>query len=88
MTSLPRFRKRFSSKPGPVTPHETRPRPVDPELSRRVGEVRRQIEHTRRQLKLHVLPDRKRQTSRDGEAATEPRPIQGLPPRDGQEGGK
>jgi hypothetical protein len=34
--------------------------PVDPELQRRAAETRRRIEHTRRQIARHVLPDRTR----------------------------
>jgi hypothetical protein len=36
--------------------------PVDPELQRRAAETRRRIEHTRRQIARHVLPDRARRS--------------------------
>jgi hypothetical protein len=50
-----RYRPRFALAPDPQ-----RPWPVDPELSRRVIEANKRVEHTRRQLARHVLPDRKR----------------------------
>ena len=63
--ALLRFRRRSpltrSSSPAPAPP---RPWPVDPELARRVTETRGRIEHTRRQLALHVLPDHNRQHNR------------------------
>jgi hypothetical protein len=86
MSPLPSFRRRLAFKPEPV--HEPYPWPVDPELGRRVEQTRQQIEHTRRQLRLHVLPDRKRHTSRGRRAATSPRPVQVLSARDSQGGGK
>jgi hypothetical protein len=32
--------------------------PADPELQRRATETRRRIDHTRRQIARHILPDR------------------------------
>jgi hypothetical protein len=53
----PSFRRR--SKPRvALSPEPPRPWPVDPGLSHRVIETRKQIEHTRRQLARHVLPER------------------------------
>lgn len=49
-----KMRSRRKSRRDPVEPP---PRwPVDAELTRQVLETRRRMEHTRRQLELHVLP--------------------------------
>lgn len=89
MASPRSFRKRFAFKPSPpLTPREPHPWPVDPELSRRVEQTRRQIAHTRRQLKRHVLPDRNRQPLRSVEAATKSRSVQSSPASDGHGGGR
>jgi hypothetical protein len=59
LMSLTSFRRRLKSKPrAALATDSPRPWPVDPELSRRVIETRRQIERTRRELARHVLPDR------------------------------
>lgn len=53
------FRRRRMSKSRPaLAPGAPPPWPVDPELGRRVTEVRRRMERTRRELARHVLPDR------------------------------
>jgi hypothetical protein len=85
MESPPSFRKKFAVKQPPrLTPQESRPWPVDPELSRRLEQTRRQIEQTRRQLKRHVLPAHQRRTRRSVAPAPTSRPIQTLPSSDDQ----
>jgi hypothetical protein len=58
-----RFRSRYRPRVA-LVPNPPRPWPVDPELSRRVIETRKQVGHTRKQLARHVLPDRKRRDKR------------------------
>jgi hypothetical protein len=55
--------KRVQGSPGPPPPW-----PVDPESSRRVAETRARIQRTRRQLELHVLPDRNQQRATSSDA--------------------
>jgi len=57
------FTARSDKAPKQLTPVRAGPPlawPVDPGLARRVAETRARLESTRRQLALHVLPDRKR----------------------------
>jgi hypothetical protein len=61
--SWPSFRRRSEPRAA-LTPDPPRPWPVDPELSRRVVETRKRVEHTRRELARHVLPDRSRRATR------------------------
>jgi hypothetical protein len=58
---LTRFRRRspYKRPPSRVLNEAPGPWPVDPELTRRVIETRRRIRDTRRQLKRHVLPERR-----------------------------
>ena len=59
------FRKRTAHDGRGHTASKPPPRwPVDPELQRRAVETRRRIEHTRRQIARHVLPDRTRRGDR------------------------
>jgi len=56
------FPKRTAHHRQGRTPTKAPPRwPVDPELRRRTAETQRRIEHTRRQIARHPLPDRKHQ---------------------------
>lgn len=50
--------RKATARPAPALPPAPHPWPVDPKLSSRVSEVRSQIARTRRQLALHVLPER------------------------------
>jgi hypothetical protein len=59
----PSFRRRSAPRVA-RSRQPPRPWPVDPDLSRRVIETRKQVEHTREQLGRYVLPDRKRRNQR------------------------
>jgi hypothetical protein len=83
MALLPTLRKKFASRRPSTDATQAAPWPLDPQLSRRFDEARRQLEHTRRQLELH-MPDRKRQTSHDRQAAAKPRAIETLRSTAGQ----
>ena len=63
--ALVRFSRRSAlTRPSSPAAAPPRPWPVDPELARRVTETLGRIEHTRRQLARHVLPDHDRQPNR------------------------
>ena len=83
MALLPTLRKKFASRRPSTDATQAAPWPLDPEQSRRLDEATQQLEYTRRQLKLH-MPDRKRQASRDRQAAAQPRPIETLRSTAGQ----
>jgi len=68
---LSRLRQKLAAmSPGKRTHKRPRPWPVDPDLTRRATEARKQIAHTRRQIERHLSRARGRDGGGGDEASS------------------